>query len=368
MRILFIGDYSNLHATLAKELRKQGHHADIMSDGCGHMSVETDIFLDRGKGIFGGARYLYDLFTILPKLKDYDVVQLINPNFLSLRPGKIKYFFDKIKAQNRSVFLTLAGNDHFFVKACNDAKLFRFSEFKVGQEPTEFLKECPNKMYGWLSRENKWWNSYLYDNIDGGMAVLPEYYMAAVNILKDKLVFTNLPIDLSSLSEPDYKNGNPVKLFIGMRKGYELSKGTRRLLTIAKDIERGNPGKVIVENVSNLSFKDYISRMATADIVLDQLYSYSPGMNALYAMALGKVVASGGQPEYYDMLGEKDNGPIFSISPLETDIAERLVSLIDNPLQRETIAKDGREWVEKHNDASIVTSRFLTHWNKILNN
>ena len=49
MKILFIGDYSNLHACLAKEIRRKGHQAVVMSDRCGHMQTETDIFIDRKK-------------------------------------------------------------------------------------------------------------------------------------------------------------------------------------------------------------------------------------------------------------------------------------------------------------------------------
>lgn len=362
MRILFIGDYSNLHATLASELRRRGHHVDVMSDGCGYMNVPTDFFIERRKGFFGGFRYLYDLFNLLPRLKDYDVVQLINSNFLSLRPGKIKYFFERIKDQNRSVFLTLAGNDYYFSKACNDAKIFRFSEFKIGDKPTEFHTVNPERLYGWISNDNKKWSEYLYEKIDGAVSVLPEYDMAAKDILGNRLTFSNLPIDLSNLNPNPIDFDKPIKLFIGMRGGMEVQKGTRILHTIAKDIERELPEKVEVECVRNLSLKEYLLRMNSSNIVLDQLYSYSPGMNALYAMALGKVAGTGAQPEYYEYLGNPPEKPVFCLSPLDTDIKERLVNLVNNPDEIARIGQESRKLVETHNDVKIVAERFLNHW------
>ena len=40
--------------------------------------------------------------------------------------------------------------------------------------------------------------------------------------------------------------------------------------------------------------------------MLDQLYSYSPGLNALYAMSKGIVVVGGAEEEHYNLLGETD--------------------------------------------------------------
>ena len=118
MRILFFGDYSNLHACIAGELRRRGHHITVISDGGRYMDTDKDILLERAPGRLGAVSYLYQIFKILPSLRDYDVVQLINPHFLSLKPGKIKYFFDILRKNNRSVFLTLAGNDYYFVNTC----------------------------------------------------------------------------------------------------------------------------------------------------------------------------------------------------------------------------------------------------------
>ena len=366
MNILFLGDYSNLHTTLAKTLRDSGHIVHVVSDRCGHMNLDCDYFLSRTPGLAGAFKYIYDIFSLLPSLKDYDVVQLINSNFLKLRPGKIKYFFDRLKEQNKSVFLTLAGDDYYYCKACYDGKLFRFSEFKTGGEFTRFHKENPNRLFGWMNHANKKWAEYLYDKIDGAMSVLPEYDIAAKPVLGEKLSFTNLPIRLEDLPSPDFKVGSPVRITVGMRSGSEIQKGTQKLLKIAKELETKYPGKILVDNFKDLAFTDYIKRLQASDIVLDQLYAYSPAMNALYAMALGKVAASGGEEEYYAYLGNPVSKPVFKLSPFVENISGKLLDLIENPEEIVRRGKEGRKLVETYNDSKVVASRFLKHWESVL--
>ena len=366
MKILFIGDYSNLHTTLSRELRRMGHQADVLSDRCGHMNLDTDFYLKRTPGIIGGFKYLYDLFNLLPLLKGYDAVQLINTNFLSLKPQKYKYFFDILRKQNGSVFLTLAGNDYYYCKACYDAQIFRFSEFKVGKEFAPGHLAKPEHLYGWISNANKNWADYLLENINGAMAVLPEYEMAAKPILGDKVKFTNLPIDFSELpSNPCHFKDEKVNILVGMRSGYENMKGSKILYKIAKELEDEMPEKVKTDLVKDLPFKEFLNRLAISDIVLDQLYSYSPAMTALYGMSLGKVVGTGAQPEYYEYIGNPIEKPIFSLSPFDTDIKDRLKTLIEN---REEIVKKGlqsRHIALENNDAKVVTEKFLSIWLKM---
>ncbi|MCH5232473.1 MAG: hypothetical protein J1E78_02460 [Muribaculaceae bacterium] len=366
MRILFIGDYSNLHSTLAKALRDSGHETYIISDRCGHMDVESDFYLKRMSGVRGGIKYLYDLFSLLPRLTGYDVVQLINTNFLNLRPGKIKYFFDRLKGENSTVFLTLAGNDYNFCKTCYEGKIFRYSEFKIGEDFTEFHKENPGVLYGWMSHANKMWSEYILYKIDGAMSVLPEYDMAARGLIGEKLTFTNLPIDLKSLPLPTFEVGYPVNITIGIRSGTELKKGTLKLLKLARKLEDSYPGKVIVDTFKDLSFKEYVKRISSSNIVLDQLYAYAPAMNALYAMALGKVAVTGGQKEYYDYLGWHDTKPVISISPSDNDIYERLLALVENKTEIIQRGKEGRRLVEKFNDSGIVADKFVKSWREKL--
>ena len=367
MKILFLGDYSSVHAYLAKELRRRGHKVTLVSNGGRYQSFPTDIFLDRKPGLINSFAYLYRIFSLMSEFKGYDVVQLINPNFFSLRPGKLSYFFKQLKKENGSVFLSLAGNDHYFVKACCEGKMFRFSEFRTGSEKSELVKLDPEKEYGWLGLDMKDYTEELYSNLDGAMSLLPEYHFPVQDILGDRLAYTGLPIDLEQLPYEPLEIDGPLKLFIGIRKGMEIQKGTALLLKMARELSAGHKNKCELMEVSDLSLQDYLHAMKESHIVLDQLYSYSPAMNALDAMALGRVAASGAQPEFYDFIGEKELRPVINLNPLRDDIADELTSYINDPSPLFKMSRDGRRLVEKHNDVRIVAKKFEDHWTERLN-
>ena len=363
-----LGDYSNLHACLAKQLRNNGHKVTLVSDKGGYMKTDADVELRRRPGIIGSIRYLYRIMANLPSWSGYDVVQLINPVFLALKPSKLKMIFNILKKNNRSIFLTLCGDDHFFVKDCVNSDIFRFSEFRIGKDKAPLVLCDPQREAGWLIPEHANYTQYLYDTIDGAMSILPEYDMSArLHMDPRKLIFTNLPIDLKTLDFTTMNFEDRINILIGMRGNMEIQKGTAKMLDICKSIEKEMPEKCNVRVVKNLSLVDYIEELKKSHIVIDQLYSYSPGTNALQTMALGRITASGGQPEYYEYLGE-DTQPIFCLSPLEDDttIKKRLKALILDIKRMNRMSKEGRRLVEKYNDVRIIAPLFEQHWKKLM--
>lgn len=367
MKILFLGDYSNLHACLAQKISSLGHDVTVVSDRGGHMKTRADINLARGNGIKGAIKYITDIISAMPKLRGYDVVQIINPHFLKLRPGKIKWIFDYIRRNNRSVFLTLCGNDYFFVKACADARLFRYSEFRIGSALAPLPAVEPMREKGWLEPATEKYNRYFYAHIDGAMSVLPEYDLVARPLLGDKVAYTGIPVDLSQLHFSSMHIDGPVKILVGMRPNMEIQKGTARLLEICRELEHEMPGKVNVESVKGLSLDDYLKRVADSHIVIDQLYAYSPATNALQTMALGRVAATGAEPEYYQFINEPQLRPLIPLSPLDHDLKATLRSYILDPGRLKAMGAEGRKIVERENDVRIVAQRFLNHWIRTLN-
>lgn len=364
MRILMLGDYSNLHACLAKEMRKRGHEVTLISDRGGHMLTEADVEIRRSSGLFGGIGYLYKILAHLPSWTGYDVVQLINPAFFKLKPGKLRMIYDILKKNNRSVFLTLCGNDHFFVKDCVDSDLFRFSEFRIGKEKAPLVKCDPRRESGWLIPEHASYTQYLYDTIDGAMSVLPEYDMSARQHMNpEKIIFTNLPIEIENLQPLDMDTQGPTRILVGMRGNMQIQKGTAKMLELCQELEKEMPGKVEVKAVKDLSLSDYLKELLGSHIVIDQLYSYSPATNALQTMALGRITASGAQPEYYEYIKE-DSRPIFCLSPLEDEatIKLRLRNLIEDKNKMKKMALEGRRLAEKHNDVRKIAPLFEAHW------
>lgn len=362
MKILFLGDYSNVHACVARQLKQQGHDVTVVSDRGGFQLTHADRVLSRRPGLLGGVRFLYDAFSLLPELSGYDAVQLINPHFWHLRPGKLRYFLRRIREKNGPVYLTLAGNDTHFVRACREGRLFRFSEYRIGTERTEKVTDDPAWEYGWLDNKVAAYCDEVYSLIKGAMAVLPEYDMAAREVLGDRCHFTNIPIDLSCHPFTPLPQTEEVRIAVGMKPGRETQKGTDRLLRAARELEAESGGAVKVERLSGLPYRDYLRRLQDFHIVLDQLYAYAPATNALDAMALGRVAGSGGQQEYYDYIGETERRPVIALSPLDPDLTATLRRTASDREALARMAREGREIVERCNDSAIVARRFLDVW------
>lgn len=368
MKILMLGDFSNLHAYIAKELKQRGHEVTLVSDKGIYMKTDADVELLRRPGLIGAVKYLYKILALLPSWSGYDVVQLINPSFLFLKANKLKIIYDILKKNNKYVCLSLCANDHFFVKDCVDSDLFRFSEFRIGKEKTPFVMETPWRESGWLIPDYGRYTAHLYNTIDSAISILPEYDMSAKQHMDpNKVKYINLPIDVDSIKYSELKFDGPIRILVGMKKEKEAQKGTDRLLKICKSLEEELPGVCEVRAVKNLSLADYLEEVRNSHIVIDQLYSYSPGMNALQTMAMGRITASGGQPEYYEYVGETYH-PIFCLSPLEDDetIKNRLKSLILDKERMKKMSEEGRKLVEKHHDIKKIAPLFEQHWMKMM--
>lgn len=360
MKVLLIGDYSNLHACLAAELRRRGIDVTLVSDGGAYMNTDHDIYLSRTPGIQGAFHYLRDVYELSNSLTGYDVVQLVNPGFAHLRPEKLKFFLDRFRKRNGELFLTLAGDDYYFVKACNDG-VFKFSEYKIGDRLTELGKT--EEFTGWLRDDVRKYTEYLYGILDGAMSALPEYDIAARPVLGDKLKYCGIPIDLEQLKYAEFDNSDErVNLFLGMKEEYSLRKGTGILQKILQELVDEMPDRCRLIKVSNISIQEYYDKMRAAHIVIDQLYSYSPATNALAAMALGKVPATGAMPEYYAYLDDDFDKPIIQLSPLDPDIKETLRTHILNKGSLIYKSIKARKLVEKNNDVKIVADRYISHW------
>ena len=127
--------------------------------------------------------------------------------------------------------------------------------------------------------------------------------------------------------------------------------------------ENGKPyeAKRLYERVT------YDMEMLREHVILDQLYSYTPATNALLAMAQGMVAVSGAEPEYYDLIGERENRPIINVLPYnDDDIAHTIEQIVLHRDRLPELSRRSREFVVKHNDSHLIAQRHIDFWNKII--
>ena len=105
-------------------------------------------------------------------------------------------------------------------------------------------------------------------------------------------------------------------------------------------------------------------------MLVDQLYSFTPSMNSLAAMARGTVVIGGGEEEFYDFIGEKKLRPIINVSPEKS--FEDNVKVIEAALIPEgsvkRLSQESIEFVKKYHDCRKVAARHVELYNKLIHN
>lgn len=360
MKILLIGEYSNVHATLAEGLRKMGQQVTVLSNGDFWKDYPRDINLVREYDRFGGLRYYLRLLFLLPKLHGYDIVQLINPIFLELKPERIPFIYRFLRRHNKRVLLGAFGMDWYWVNGCANLKLLRYSDFNIGDNIRHDLP-AEREYADWLCTAKERLNKFIAQDCDGIISGLYEYDVCYRPYFPEKTCFIPYPIE-SYDNEPKtlHKDGK-LRFFVGISKNRSNYKGTDIMLRAVERIQEKHPDRVMILKAEGLPFTEYKQMMDEADVVLDQLYSYTPAMNGLLALSKGKILVGGGEEENYEILGETELRPIINVLPDEEDVYQKLEQLVMlSPEEIMSLKHDSQEYIRRHHDYLKVARKYLT--------
>lgn len=364
MRILLLGEYSNVHWTLAEGLRCLGHDVCVASNGDNWKNYRRDIDLSRkSNGVYDTFIYLLKVLRAFRHFKGYDVVQLINPIFLDFRAKRIRKYYNYLRKHNKKVFLGAFGMDYYWVKTCLDCKTFRYSDFNLWEHPR--TEESYNKIFisEWLCGEKKPINEYIAKDCDGIIAGLYEYYKSYSPVYPKKTTFIPFPINSETIKEKSkIFQSDKVRFFIGIIPSRSSYKGTDIMLHALERLQKEYPGRCEIVKAESVPFQIYQKMLETSDCLLDQLYSYTPAMNGLLAMSRGLVVIGGGEEEQYEILNEKELRPIINVIPKEEDVYEKLKGIVENPSKLHQLSKESVEYIHRHHDYKKVAEKYISFW------
>ena len=379
MKILLMGEYSNVHATLAEGLRKLGHEVTVLSNGDFWKNYPRDIDLVRKPGKLGGIMYMMKLYTNVHKLRGYDIVQLINPMFLELKAERIFPIYQYLRKHNKKIILGGFGMDYYWVSVCCKDKPLRYSDFNIGDElrtNADALKERKD----WLGTEKGRLNQMIAEDCDGIITGLYEYWACYQPGFPQKTTFIPFPIKpklITSGNGNSYTNAEnhqvipldipkKVKLFIGINKSRSEYKGTDIMLKAAQAIAKKYPDKAELQIAESIPFAEYVKMMNGSDAILDQLYSYTPSMNPLEAMARGIICIGGGEPENYEIIHEDKLRPIINVLPNYESVYQELEHLVLHPELVPLLKQQSIEYISKHHDYIKVAKRYEAFYQKLL--
>lgn len=362
MRILLIGEYSNVHWTLAEGLRKLGHEVCVISNGDFWKDYQRDIDVARTPGKLGGIFLMAKLYALLPKMRGYDVVQLINPMFFELKAERLFWFYRYLRKHNKRIFLGAFGMDYYWVHECITNKPLRYSDFNIG-EKLRTNEDALKERADWLGTAKEQLNKLIANDCDGIVTGLYEYDVCYRPHFPEKTQFIPFPINPIQPINP-ITSPQQLRLFIGISKQRSAYKGTDIMLKAAETIVSKYPEQVILEKAEGVPFATYQQMIDSSDVLLDQLYSYTPAMNALLAMSKGIIVVGGGEPENYEIIGETELRPIVNVEPTYDSVYHELEQMVLHPERIAELKRESVEYIKKHHDFVKVAMQYVDFWNR----
>jgi len=377
MKILLIGEFSRLHNSLKEGLEHHGHEVVLVGNGdlFKNFPVDIDISVKAFNKPFlvfirkvihkltkfdiADFEVSYKFKKALKNFHNFDVVQLINEDALSIHPMLQIPLLSKLAKQNKKIFLLSCGDDYTNIS-------YYLKEKEAYSILTPYLdnKSLKNQFYyslKYVTTPYKKLHDLLYNTSCGVIASDMDYHIP----LKDNKFYLGLipnPVNTDKIIFKPLQIDGKICIFHGVNTLSKVKKGSQFFMDALEIIQEKYADKIEVQITYNLPYKKYIEIYNQAHIVLDQVYSFDQGYNALEAMAKGKVVFTGAEKEWLNYYDLEENSIAINALPETQKIVEKLEWLILHPEKLTEISKNARDFIEKEHDYIKIAKIYLKKW------
>ena len=378
MKILLLGEYSRLRNSLKEGLVALGHEVTIV--GCGDKfkkfpvdySIYAAVCNDNkiANFLFKSIRKVLGLdfekiekairfYLLLPKLKGFNHVQLINSDALETYPILSRFLYKKLFKKIKSRSLLICGDetpivDYWFQNELKYSVLTPYFEDNSlenqFQFPLKYRKDSYRKTFKWL---NKNCQKLITSDLD---------YEIPMQKVRFTTTFIPNPINTDKIVFQPIENSDKIIIFLGINRLSYLKKGINYFEKALEIVRKKYADKVEIIVTENIPYNEYISIYNKAHILLDQVFAYDQGYNALEAMAKGKVVFTGAETEFLNQYQLQEDEVCINALPNETEIAAKLSLLIEHPEKIIAISKNARNFIEKQHDYKTIAAKYLACW------
>lgn len=358
MKILLVGEYSGLNKELKSALQAQGHEVILAAASDFWKKFDADINLGYGSNIYSyKARQLLLPFLKMNEFKGYDVVHLINFYIFPRLPLLNLWFLRLLKKNNGKVTISGSGDDPFFVK---------YSESTMRYSPIPWHEKYDRGGAYYMRSKHHLSVMHKYmECIDGVIPIMYEYYstFCAAGYAHKTSSPIPIPINCNAIEFKDncLKN-NKVVFFHGLnRPGF---KGTFLIEKGFDELKRKYPNDVECIIEGRMPFNKYMELLSKINISVDQVFSYSLAMNALYSMAQGKIVA-GGAEEESKILYEGVLPPVYNLLPDHDALMSSFEKILEDRAGIAERSAESRAFVAGFHAPDTVASSYINYWNSL---
>jgi len=353
MKILLFGEFSGLHNNLKDGLLELGHEVTVAAGQDGFKKIPSDINLESDlSGVFGQLDTRIKPFLNLPRLSGFDVVQIINPFFPNAKLFPKELFYSLLKGFNKKFFVLAAGSDAYF---------WRYGREKLKYGPFEDILnyDLESTSYYMDSKKSFAYNKKIVGNSDGLIPVMYEYELSYSDC-KKRLRTIPLPLNTDKIVYKENIIRDKLIIFHGLnRYGF---KGTRHVEQAFEILTKKYPNDLECVIEGQLPLPKYLDLMAKTNVVIDQTNSHSTGMNGLFALAMGKVVLGGAEPEGLKSL-ELKTSPVFNVTPNKESIISKIEELLQIKSDIPKLGLEGRNFVNEVHNCKKIAQQYLDTWN-----
>jgi len=379
MKILLIGEYSRLHNSLKEGLQQLGNEVFLVSMQDSFKKYPTDFNYDARTCELPFFRFLNKFFRrifkcdldvlergirfflVLHKLKNYDVVQFINETPIQTFAWLEKLILKKLIKQNKKTFLLSCGADYVSVNFAKQGN-FRYSIFDVFSQDKSLERHFKHPLR-YLKPEFQKISEFLYQNVNGVIASDFDYVLPLQKNPKFLGLIPN-PININNLNSEKTHIKDKIVVFLGINRNSYLKKGIPYFEKTLEIIQHKYRNKIDIFITENLPYYQYINIYNNCHILLDQIYAYDQGYNALEAMAKGKVVFTGAEKEFLDYYDLKEDEVAINTLPSVDYLVEKLSYLIENPQKIYEISENAKTFIKQKHDYVKIAKKYTETWNK----
>lgn len=378
MKILLVGEFSRLHNSLKEGLLALGHEVVLVNNGDGFKNFPADIsirahFLKSKLGNIPRQIWFrifkYDLallehgirfWMISKKLKDFDVVQLINESPIQTVSKLELFLLKRVFKQNNKVFLLCCGIDFMTVTHLLQKKE-RYSVMNAYFENIPEAQKQFDYFFDFIAQPHQKIHNYLYENIRGVIASDLDYVAPLIENKKYLGILAN-PINTDKIVPLENTISNKIIIFLGINTGNSYKKGISFFEKALLIIHEKYQDKIEIIITKDIPYSDYQKHFEKAHILLDQVYGYDQGFNALEAMARGKVVFTGAETEFLNHYYlHEDEVAINALADVNY-LVDKLSYLIENPTEIERIGKNAIQFVRKEHHYIEQAKKYVAVW------
>lgn len=378
MKILLVGEFSRLHNSLKEGLLALGHEVVLVNNGDGFKNFPADISIRANffKSRIGNIlrKICYKLFKkdvsllehgirfwwISRKLKDFDVVQFINESPIQTVSKFELFLIQRLFKQNQKVFLLCCGIDYVTVNHMLQKK-DRYSVMNAYFEEIPDAKKQYDYFFDFVDKPHQKIHKFLYKNIRGVIASDLDYVRPLLGNEKYLGVIAN-PINTDKISVIENKISDKIVIFLGINTGNSFKKGISFFEKAVAIIQDKYQDKIEIQITRNIPYSDYQKHFEKAHILLDQVYCFDQGFNALEAMAKGKVVFTGAEIEFLNHYHLQENEVAINALPNVAYLVEKLSFLIENPAEIERIGKNAIQFIHKEHHYITQAEKYVQVW------